>query len=76
MTRARARKSALRVVTKIGALKTSVLPFDGGLVKLKEAQLPEGRRTLEGEGLLQSVSEHSQASWSDSRNGWRTTARS
>ncbi len=29
-------KSALRVVKKIGALKTSVLPFDGGLVKLKE----------------------------------------
>ena len=30
-------KSALRVVRKIGALKTSVLPFEGGLVKLKEA---------------------------------------
>ncbi|MGH7623638.1 MAG: hypothetical protein ACREMU_14950, partial [Gemmatimonadaceae bacterium] len=30
-------KSALRVVKKIGALKTSVLPFEGGLVKLKEA---------------------------------------
>ena len=30
-------KAALRVVTKIGALKTSVLPFDGGLVKLKES---------------------------------------
>jgi hypothetical protein len=29
-------KSALRVVRKIGALKTSVLPFEGGLVKLKE----------------------------------------
>jgi Papain family cysteine protease len=29
-------KSALRVVKKIGALKTSVLPFEGGLVKLKE----------------------------------------
>ena len=29
-------KAALRVVTKIGALKTSVLPFEGGLVKLKE----------------------------------------
>jgi len=30
-------KSALRVVKKIGALKTSVLPFDGRLVKLKES---------------------------------------
>jgi len=30
-------KAALRVVTKIGALKTSVLPFEGGLVKLKES---------------------------------------
>lgn len=30
-------KSALRVVKKIGALKTSVLPFEGGLVKLKES---------------------------------------
>ena len=30
-------KAALQVVTKIGALKTSVLPFDGGLVKLKES---------------------------------------
>ena len=30
-------KSALRVVRKFGALKTSVMPFDGGLVKLKEA---------------------------------------
>ncbi len=30
-------KSALRVATKIGVLKTSVLPFEGGLVKLKEA---------------------------------------
>ena len=30
-------KSALRVVRKIGVLKTSVLPFEGGLVKLKEA---------------------------------------
>ncbi len=29
-------KSALKVVRKIGALKTSVLPFEGGLVKLKE----------------------------------------
>jgi Papain family cysteine protease len=29
-------KAALRVVTKFGALKTSVLPFQGGLVKLKE----------------------------------------
>jgi hypothetical protein len=29
-------KAALRVVTKFGALKTSVLPFEGGLVKLKE----------------------------------------
>ena len=29
-------KAALKVVTKIGALKTSVLPFDGGLVKLRE----------------------------------------
>ena len=45
-------KAALRVVTKIGALKTSVLPFDGGLVKLKET-IPEGRGTLQGEGLLQ-----------------------
>jgi Papain family cysteine protease len=30
-------KSALRLVRKIGALKSSVLPFDGGLVKLREA---------------------------------------
>jgi hypothetical protein len=30
-------KAALRVVTKIGALKTSVLPFDGRLVRLKES---------------------------------------
>jgi hypothetical protein len=30
-------KSALSVVTKIGALKTSVLPFHGRLVNLKEA---------------------------------------
>ena len=37
MTRAQARKQRCRVVTKIGALKTSVLPFDGGLVKLKES---------------------------------------
>lgn len=29
-------KAALRVVTKFGALKTSVLPFDGRLVRLKE----------------------------------------
>ena len=29
-------KSALRVVRKFGALKTSALPFKGGLVKLKE----------------------------------------
>ena len=48
-------KSALRVVKKIGALKTSVLPFDGGLVKLKEAPLPQRCRTFEGEGVLQSV---------------------
>src|SRR4029077_10634443 len=30
-------KSALRVVRKIGALKTSALPFEGGRVKLKES---------------------------------------
>jgi hypothetical protein len=29
-------KAALRVVKKFGALKASVLPFEGGLVKLKE----------------------------------------
>ena len=48
-------KSALRVVRKIGALKTSVLPFDGGLVKLKERHFLERCRTFEGEGLLQFV---------------------
>lgn len=30
-------KAALKVVTKFGALKTSVLPFEGRLVKLKES---------------------------------------
>ena len=68
-------KSALRVVKKIGALKTSVLPFDGGLVKLKEAPLPQRCRSFEGEGLLQLCAAPSQASWGDSRNGSPPTGR-
>ena len=34
-------KAALKVVTKFGALKRSVLPFDGRLVKLKESSFLE-----------------------------------
>ena len=48
-------KSALRVVRKIGALKTSALPFEGRAGQVEGSALPEGRRTLEGDGLLQSV---------------------
>jgi aminopeptidase C len=34
-------KAALKIVTKYGALKTSVLPFDGRLVRLKESNFLE-----------------------------------
>ena len=68
-------KAALRVVTKIGALKTSVLPFDGRLVKLKESNFLKVAGRLKVRPTSICV-EHSRASWSDSRNGWRFTGRS
>src|SRR4029078_3989900 len=35
-------KAALKIVTKYGALKTSVLPFDGPLAGVNESNLIEG----------------------------------
>ena len=68
-------KAALKVVTKFGALKTSVLPFEGGLVKLKESHFLKVAGRLKVRAYF-NLCAPSRASSIASRNGWPFTGRS